>query len=152
MPRQRTVVIVTSLLWLAHVGVVAFLGTNGSGPLVSDLIQFALGSVLIYAVVEASRRSEGMALSFWRLTAVAYTVWFVAQGLSVYNDLLPTPAVAWTNNLLFSFWFAPLAMAMFLDPDNEAGKLDTLVTLDFVQAVLVCVAAYLYFFYIPKSE
>jgi diguanylate cyclase (GGDEF)-like protein len=27
-----------------------------------------------------------------------------------------------------------------------------LVALDFVQAVLVCVAAYLYFFYIPKSE
>ena len=152
MPRQRTVVIVTSLLWLAHVGVVAFLGTNGPGPLVSDLIQLTLGSVLIYTVVGASRRSEGMALSFWRLTAVAYTVWFVAQGLSVYNDLVPTPAISWTNNLLFSFWFAPLAMAMFLDPDNEAGKLDTLVTLDFVQAVLVCVAAYLYFFYIPKSE
>jgi diguanylate cyclase (GGDEF)-like protein len=152
LPRPRTIVIATGWLWLAHIGVVAFLGTKGAGPLVSDLIQLTLGSLLIYAVVEASRRSEGMALSFWRLTAVAYTVWFVAQGLSVYNDLVPTPAVSWTNNLLFSFWFAPLAMAMFLDPDSEGGKLDTLVTLDFVQAVLVCVAAYLYFFYIPKSE
>lgn len=152
MSRPRIVVFVTGLLWLAHVGVIAFLGTNAPGPLVSDVIQFVLGSVLIYAIVEASRRSEGMALSFWRLTAVAYTFWFVAQGLSVYNDLVPTPAISWTNNLLFSFWFAPLAMAMFLDPDNEAGKLDALMTLDFVQAVLVCVAAYLYFFYIPKSE
>jgi diguanylate cyclase (GGDEF)-like protein len=152
LPRPRIVVIVTGLLWLAHAGVVAFLGTNPPGPLVSDVIQLALGSVLIYAVVEASRRSEGMALSFWRLTAVAYTVWIVAQGLSVYNDLAASPTVAWTNNLLFCFWFAPLAMAMFLDPDDEAGKLDALVALDFVQAVLVCVAAYLYFFYIPKSE
>src|SRR5206468_4300872 len=29
---------------------------------------------------------------------------------------------------------------------------DTLVALDFVQAVIVCVAAYLYFFYLPMSD
>ena len=127
-------------------------GNPPPGPFLSDVIQFNLGVVLIYAIVESSRRSEGLARSFWRLTAAAYSLWLIAQGLSVYNDLAPTPAISWTNNLLFSFWFAPLAMAMFLDPDNEAGKLDSLMTLDFVQAVLVCVAAYLYFFYIPKSE
>jgi diguanylate cyclase (GGDEF)-like protein len=43
-------------------------------------------------------------------------------------------------------------MALFLDPEHEAGHLDALTALDFVQAVLVCVAAYLYFFYLPKSE
>jgi diguanylate cyclase (GGDEF)-like protein len=152
LPRTRIVVTVTSLLWLAHVGAVAFLGTKPPGPLLSDLIQLVLGAVLIYAVVEASRRSEGIALSFWRLTAVAYTLWMAAQILTVYNDLVPTPAVAWSNNLLFSFWFVPLAMAIFLDPDKEAGKLDALVALDFVQGVLVCVAAYVYFFYLPKAE
>jgi diguanylate cyclase (GGDEF)-like protein len=150
--RSRPIVIASSLLWLAHIGVVAVLGTTSPGPFLSDVIQFNLGVVLIYAIVESSRRSEGLARSFWRLTAVAYSLWLIGQGLSVYNDLAPTPAISWTNNLLFSFWFAPLAMAMFLDPDNEAGKLDSLMTLDFVQAVLVCVAAYLYFFYLPKSE
>jgi diguanylate cyclase (GGDEF)-like protein len=152
LPRTRIVVTLTGLLWLAHVGEVAFLGTKPPGPLLSDLIQLALGCVLIYAVVEASRRSEGMALSFWRLTAIAYTLWMVAQILTVYNDLILTPAVAWTNNLLFCFWFVPLAMAIFLDPDKEAGKVDALVALDFVQGVLVCVAAYVYFFYLPKAE
>jgi len=48
--------------------------------------------------------------------------------------------VSGIENFLFCFWFAPLAMASFLDPDTEAGKLDSLVALDFVQAVLVCVA------------
>jgi len=43
-------------------------------------------------------------------------------------------------------------MAMFLDADNEAGKLDTLVALDFVQAGLGCVAADVYFCDRPKSE
>src|ERR1700686_3835836 len=93
-----------------------------------------------------------MALSFWRLTAFAYGVWFVAQGFSVYHDVAASPVVSGIENFLFCLLFAPLAMAIFLDPDTESGELDALVALDFVQAVLVCVAAYLYFFYIPKSE
>lgn len=150
--RTRIVVTVTGLLWLVHAGAVAFLGTQAPGPLVSDLIQLALGLVLIYSVIAASRRSEGMAIAFWQLTAIAYTVWFVAQGLGVYYDLTASTTVLWGDNLLFSFWFVPLAMAIFLDPDKEAGKVDALVALDFGQGVLVCVAAYVYFFYLPKAE
>jgi len=150
--RTRIVVIVTGLLWLAHVGVVALLGTKFPGGFLSDALQFSLGVVLIYAIIEAGRRSEGLARSFWRLTAVAYSLWIIAQGLSVFNDLAASPSVSWVNNALFSFWFVPLAMAMFLDPEHEHGRLDTLIALDFVQAVLVCLAAYLYFFYLPKAE
>jgi diguanylate cyclase (GGDEF)-like protein len=140
------------VLLLAHVGVVALLGTNPPGPILSDIIQLCLGAVLISGVIDAARRSEGWARSFWRLTASAYSVWLVAQGISIYNDLHSSVAAAWVGNLLFCFWFVPLAMAMFLDPENESSHLDVLVALDFVQAVLVCVAAYLYFFYLPKAE
>lgn len=150
--RSRTAVIITGLLWLAHVGVVAGLGTKFPGAVFSDLIQFALGIVMIFAAVEASRRSEGLARSFWRLTTTAYSFWLIAQALSVYNDVAASPFVSWINNLVFCFWFVPLAMAMFLDPEQEAGRLDALVALDFVQAILVCVAAYLYFFYLPKAD
>ena len=153
LPRsKRIVVVVAGLLWLAHVAIVATLGTHPPGPFLSDLIQLTLGIVLICAIGSARRRSEGMALSFWRLTAFAYLVWFVAQSFCVYNDVAASPLVSGIENFLFSFWFAPLAMAIFLDPDSEAGKVDAQVALDFVQAVLVCVAAYLYFFFIPKSE
>ena len=152
MSRTRIIVIAACLIWLAHVGVVVLLHGNPPGPFLSDLIQWSLGGLVIFATADAANRSEGMAISFWRLGAVAYTLLFVAQSLSVYNDLFHTSAISWTNNLLFSFWFVPLAMAMFLDPEQEAGKLDTLVALDFVQAVLFCIAAYVYFFYIPKSE
>jgi len=150
--RMRIAVAAASLLWMAHVAVVAIWGTDHAGPVLSDTIQLALGGLLIYYTVEASNRSEGLARSFWRLTAAAYVVWFTAQGLSVYNDFVGSAQLAWIINLLFCFWFVPLAMAMFLDPDHESGRLDTLVVLDFVQAVLVCVAAYLYFFYLPKAE
>jgi diguanylate cyclase (GGDEF)-like protein len=146
------VVALAGLLWLAHAGIVAFIGLNPPGPFLSDMIQFALGGVLIYSILEARRRSEGLARSFWELTAAAYLVWIVAQGLSIYNDFAASNSVASLSNLLFCFWFVPLAMAMFLDPDHEAGRLDAVSVLDFVQAVLVCVAAYVYFFYLPQSE
>ncbi|HET6180281.1 MAG TPA: GGDEF domain-containing protein [Candidatus Sulfotelmatobacter sp.] len=142
-----------ALLLLGHVAIVLWLGTKPPwGPVSSDFIQFSLGTLLIWSIAQASRRSEGLARSFWRLTAAAYSLWLVAQALSVYNDAAGNAAVAWVNNLLFCFWFVPLAMAMFLDPEHEAGRLDALIALDFVQAVLVCVAAYLYFFYLPKAE
>lgn len=139
------------LLWLTHIGVVVALGPRGRGPLLSDFLQLCLGAILVGAILQAARRSEGMARSFWRLAAVAYATLMVAQTLAVYNDLYHSQFIDWTNNLLFSFWFVPLTMALFLDPDNDTGQVDTLSALDFVQGVLVCVAAYLYFFYLPRA-
>jgi len=152
LPRSRVLVTLAATLWLAHAAVVVGLGTKAPGPLCSDLIQLALGGVLISAIVLAGNASEGLPRSFWRLAAVAYGLWFIAQSLGVYNDLSPSPIALWISNMLFCFWFVPLAMALLLDPDHEAGRLDALVALDFVQAVLFCVAAYVYFFYLPKAE
>lgn len=150
--RPRVIVSAAALLWLTHIGVIFALGTKAPGPLLSDFIQLALGFVLLASNVEASRRSEGLGRSFWKLASVAWVLWLIAQGLGVYNDVAPSEPVQWLNNLLFCFWFAPLAMALFIDPDREAGNIDPLRALDFVQAVLVCVAAYVYFFYLPKAE
>jgi diguanylate cyclase (GGDEF)-like protein len=139
-------------LWLTHVGVVLSLGTRGAGPILSDALQLCLGCVLIYAIIDASRRCEGISRSLWRLAAAAYIAWLIAQGLSVYNDWANSQLISWADNLVFSFWFVPLALAMFLDPDRASGELDALHALDFIQAVLVCVAAYLCFFYLPRAE
>jgi len=150
--RTRLIVTVATLLWLGH-GAVSFgLGSRPPGPLLSDIIQLTLGGLLVCVLRIASRRSEGMARAFWVLATVAYCVWMVAQGVGVYNDLARTPILSWVTNLLFSFWFAPLAMALFLDPEHETGRLDALMVLDFVQGVLVWVTAYLYFFYLPHSQ
>lgn len=153
LPRLPNIAIAAVFLLLVHIGVVVTFGTVGPGPLMSDLIQLTLGGLVIFACIGASRSAEGMARSFWRLSAAAYVVWFVAQSLGVYVDLSRSGGSAqWISNLLFCFWFAPLAMALFLGTENEAASLDTLVVLDFVQAILICIAAYLYFFYLPESE
>ena len=141
-----------ALLWVAHAAAIAVLGTRPPGPLVSDSIQFAIGATLVGAIMLARRRSEGLARSFWLLTMAAYVTWLVAQGMSVYARFFPSDTLLWIGNFLFSFWFAPLAMALFLDPERETGRVDALMVLDFVQAVLVCVAAYLYFFYLPHES
>lgn len=151
--RARSVVITTAILLLAHAGVVAAFGTADPGPLFSDLIQLCLGGLLVFYCYQASRRSEGLARSFWCLGAAAFVCWCAAQIFGTYSDAFTAPKIVeWASNLLFSFWFVPLAMALFLDPDREGEGLDLLIVLDVVQATLVCVAAYLYFFYLPKSE
>ncbi len=152
MTRRRTLLTSAALLWLVHIGVAAAFGTRPPGPTLSDVIQFVIGGLLMVTLWQSSRRSEGMARAFWLLATSAYGLWMVAQGLSVYNDLASFPVIVPFANLLFSFWFAPLAMALFLDPEHERGRLDTLMVLDFAQGLLVCVAAYLYFYYIPKAE
>jgi diguanylate cyclase (GGDEF)-like protein len=151
LPRPRLVASAAVILWLIHISVIFTLGTKPPGPLLSDVIQFVLGIVVLASNLDASQRSEGLGRSFWRLASAAWVLWLIAQGLGVYNDVTPSQPVQWLNNLLFCFWFAPLAMALFIDPDREAGSIDPLRALDFVQAVLVCVAAYVYFFYLPKA-
>ncbi len=153
MSNGRSTTIAASALFLAHIATVATWGTIPPGPLFSDLIQLSLGTLVVVASVMAARRSEGLARSFWRLVATAYVLWFIGQSTSIAMDLIPpASALVGFSNLLFSFWFVPLAMAIFLDSEREAAGLDNLVILDFVQGVLFCLAAYLYFFYLPKSE
>jgi len=150
--RSRLIVAAASVLWLAHIGVCITLGAKPPGAILSDVIQLLIGGLLIAAMLLAASRSEGMARAFWRLGVAAYGLWMVAQAFGIYNDLGRTPIVWWVVNLLFCFWFAPLGMALFLDSEHETGRIDVVLVLDFLQAMLVCVAAYIYFFYLPKSD
>jgi diguanylate cyclase (GGDEF)-like protein len=140
-------------LLLAHVLVLSTLGTNPPGPFLSDLLQFSLGVLMVLSSFAAARRCERLPRNFWQLAALAFSIWLISQGIATYGDVRPISEFSeWAENLLFCFWFVPLAMALFLDPDRERKGFDWLLVLDFVQAVLFSVAAYLYFFYIPRSE
>ena len=140
-------------LVLAHGVVLATLGSSAAGPVLSDLIQLSLGCVLVATSLQTSRKSSGWYRHFWHLHAAAFTLWCVAQALGTYQDVSPvTSSTLWVDNLLFCFWFVPLAMALFFDPGDRQEGFDWLLALDFCQGVLACVASYLYFFYLPRSE
>lgn len=150
--RERMIVGLAALLFAADVALISTIGTSGRGPVLSDLIQVALAGLAVYGFRRTANRSTGLARSFWNLAAVTFSVVFICWCLVVYRDYYPAShAVAGISNLLFAFWFYPLALAIFLDPDRETEGLDFLVALDFMQAAVFCVAAYLHFFYIPRA-
>jgi diguanylate cyclase (GGDEF)-like protein len=150
--RARTTIVLAASLLLAHGAVVTLLGTSTPGPVLSDLIEVTLAGLTVFHCSRASGRSSGLARSFWALAATTFAIAFVDFSLMVWSEFFPgAVGLQWLGNLLGCFWFFPLALGMFLDPERETEGLDLLVAVDFLQAAVFCVAAYLYFFYIPKS-
>ncbi|HZR56695.1 MAG TPA: GGDEF domain-containing protein [Terriglobales bacterium] len=148
---SRKIIGIALLLLLAHAMVIFMLGSSHSGPLLSDTIQLSLGCLALVSCMRASRYSDRLGRHFWQLAAVAYSIWVIAQSLGTLGNFIPYPDyVRGLINLLFCFWFGPIGMALFLDPEHEPRGMDLLLILDFVQGTIFCVAAYLYFFYVPS--
>jgi diguanylate cyclase (GGDEF)-like protein/PAS domain S-box-containing protein len=124
---------------------IATLGHRTRGPLVSNVIQLALGLICVLACTEAFRRSRGIARYAWRLLAVVFLAWLVAQTLSVYIDVSGDHSPDSFANILFFVSVIPFAMLAFLDPDGEPNHFDRLHILDFVQVCISWVAIFLYF-------
>jgi diguanylate cyclase (GGDEF)-like protein/PAS domain S-box-containing protein len=124
---------------------IAALGHRTRGPLVSNVIQLALGLICVLACTEAFRRSRGIARYAWRLLAVVFLAWVVAQTLSVYVDVSGDHSPDSFANILFFVSVIPFAMLAFLDPDGEPNNFDRLHILDFVQVCISWVSIFLYF-------
>jgi diguanylate cyclase (GGDEF)-like protein/PAS domain S-box-containing protein len=149
--RSRLLLNTGYALLALHAIVMLRLGAGVSRTRVSDFVQLALGLVVVATCRQAWRRSTGFARQFWRLTAFSYCLWLPGQSLALYCDFVQDAKSAqWGSNLFFCFWFLPLALALFLDPDSEQNRLATI--LDVVQAALFYVTAYLFFVYFPRSE
>jgi hypothetical protein len=124
---------------------IATLGRWTLGPLVSDVIQLALGLICILACTEAFRRSSGGARYAWRLLAVAFVVWAVAQALAVYVDVSGDHSPDSLSDTLFFLSVVPFGMLTFLDPDSEPNCFDRLHILDFIQVGILSVSIFLCF-------
>jgi diguanylate cyclase (GGDEF)-like protein/PAS domain S-box-containing protein len=124
---------------------IATLGHLTLGPLVSDVTQLALGLICILACTEAFRRSSGGARYAWRLLAVAFVVWAVAQALAVYADVSGDHSPDSLSDTLFFLSVIPFGMLTFLDPDGEPNSFDRLHILDFVQVGILSVSISLCF-------
>ena len=150
MRRLRVALIAGFVLLLVQVGIIVILGTSPRGSFFSNLIQLGLGILVIIASLRAAHRSEALGRHIWRLTALAYALWGVAQALSTYGNAFSSGFTDWLVNLLFWFWFVPIGMALFLESDSGPAEFDWLVAIDCIQAFLFWVAAYVYFFLIPS--
>lgn len=136
------------------ISVLAF-GTSRFGSLVSDSIQAALEVILIYASIAAIQRSKGLGRYLWSVAGVAFTLLLAGQLLSVAESgfLLGggkgAPLVPWVASILFSLWFLPLTVSLFLGSDDREDKFDPIILLDLGQALALLFASYFVLFYIP---
>jgi two-component system cell cycle sensor histidine kinase/response regulator CckA len=153
MPSSQKTITVAGILFVSQFLVLVTLGTTRPGPIVSEVIQLAFGILCVWASFQAAGRSNDFGRKFWRLAAVAFCLFVVAQALGTYDEAYhASHFVEWLVNLIFFFWFTPMGMALFLDPESEARGFDWLLILDFTQAIVFGIAAYLYFFYLPSPS
>jgi diguanylate cyclase (GGDEF)-like protein/PAS domain S-box-containing protein len=142
---SSTLIAASCILLGGQAVVIVTLGHWTLGPLFSDVTQLALGLICILACTEAFRRSRGIARYAWRLLAVAFVVWVVAQVLAVYVDVSGDHSADSLADLLFFLSVIPFGMLTFLDPDREPNSFDRLHILDFVQVGILSVSIFLCF-------
>jgi diguanylate cyclase (GGDEF)-like protein/PAS domain S-box-containing protein len=125
--------------------VLASLGHRTPGPVLSEVSQLALGLICVLACTAAFRRSSGIARYAWRLLAVTFCVWAIAQVLGVYLDISGDHSLDTLDNILFFLSVIPFGLLSFLDPDGEPNHFDRLHILDFVQVCVVWGSIFLCF-------
>src|SRR5579864_3179736 len=151
--RTRKILIALTLGMLcAHAISIIRFGPTPTGAFISDVIQLALGLLLLPLTLFTASRSHNVSRHYWRLTALAYSLWVVAQALATYQDHTGTTYLAQLTGFLFSFWFVPLGMALFLDPESDGNALDRRALIDLIQGLLFLATAYFYFFLKSSSS
>ena len=144
--RTRKILIAATMgLLLVHVLSVLKFGSAFAGECISDFIQLSLGLMLVPLCWLIARRSAGVEKHYWGLTALAYILWDIAQVLATAHEVGGSTHFVQLSGFLFDFWFVPIGMALFLDPESD-GRLDRLAFVDLVQGLLFLVTAYIYFF------
>src|ERR1700719_3827487 len=123
--------------------VIATVGHRTPGPVLSEATQLALGLICILACTAAFRRSSGIARYAWRLLAVTFVVWSVAQVFGVYLDISGGHSLDSLDDILFFLSVIPFGLLAFLDPDGEPNHFDRLHILDFVQVCIFWVSIFL---------
>jgi two-component system, cell cycle sensor histidine kinase and response regulator CckA len=149
LPSRNRLIALACALVLVHAGVLGLLRHTPLQSHLSELIQTTLDALCLLACVRASGRSRRFARSFWGLAALSFSILVLAQIIAIAIALThPESANGQFTEALFLFWFGPLSVALFVDPDSEAKKLNSLIVLDVVQAILFWLAVYLYFSYL----
>ena len=152
MPRKSLIlaVIIVSL----HLLEAATLGTSTTGSLLANLLEiFACGFAAVMAF-GASRRGRGLSRPFWLLVGMGIATWGIANlGWMYYEVVLHTePPQASVVRFLFGFQDVLIAMALFLDQDEDSPRIDVEALLDFVQIGIVFFFIFVEFYFLPAHR
>lgn len=144
---------IAGLLLLAHGLALITVGDRPPGPLMSESIELALGALALGATCLAARRSGPFGRRAWGLVTGALVIWTIAQVIITYYEsiLRASYEVPWPSDPLVFFWVVPLFMLLFLDATAGRHRFDTVRILDFAQIIILAMAAYLAFLYVPSQ-
>jgi PAS domain S-box-containing protein len=152
LPSRTRFITLACVLVVAHALVLGFFQHTPLQSHLSEMIQTTLDALCVLACMRASRRSRRFARWFWRLAALSFSILVVAQIVAIAVALIrPQNENGQFTEILFLFWFGPLSVALFLDLDSEPRKLNRLIILDVIQAILFWLTVYLYFSYLPSQ-
>jgi len=144
---------VVVLLTVAQVALVLSVGTHKPGPALSCLGDLLFNLLCLVLVVRAARKSTHLARYFWYVAALSVSVFCVGVLCNIYVQAVqPVQTVADVADIISVFWFCPVSLTLFLDPDFEPRRFDPIHILDFIQVVLLWVVIYFFFLYMPNHE
>jgi hypothetical protein len=146
------VVLLALLLEASHAAVLFTLGTRSPGPLLSNLIQLALGLLCVAVSLAVSRGPDRFARQFMLLVTADFGLWCLAQWMGTFGSDAGDDFLGKASEWIFHLEHVPLAVALFLAPAAAATRLEATHFLEFTQAVILYSAAYLYCLHLPQGS
>ncbi|HUL76163.1 MAG TPA: ATP-binding protein [Vicinamibacteria bacterium] len=146
-------IVPVALLFMAQLGVLTLLGPRNPGPALAEVVEIAIYSYSVHVFLRAARASRSLARSFWSVAAFSSVLFCVGTLCTLYAELIePSRSIVDLADAISVFWFGPVSLTLFLEPDFTPRRFDRIHLLDFVQVVLLWIVIYLFFHYLPTHE
>ncbi|MCI0349772.1 MAG: ATP-binding protein [Acidobacteriales bacterium] len=152
MQLQKAIIGCAFVVLAAHAATVLISRPADVDTLTANLFQVAISQLAMLACVAAALRAQKMIRQFWGFMAASFALWGAAQALSTYYEWTGRNTKGELTDSFFFFAFSPMLVALLLTPARESKSIDWERTLDFVQAGIVLLTAFLYFFLIPAWQ
>src|SRR5260370_14599139 len=116
------------------------LGMKRPSPALVGFGDLLFNLLCLVLVVRAARKSVQLARYFWYVVALSFSLFCVAVLSNIYVQVVqPLQSVADVADIISVFWFCPLSLTLFLEPDFEIRRFDPIHILDFIQLVILWV-------------
>ncbi len=152
MPRKP--LILAAVVVALHLLEAATLGTSATGSLVANSLQILACGFAAVMAFAASRRGHGLSRPFWLLVGTGISMWGIANLAWMYYEVVlhSEPPLTSMVRFLFGFEDVLLAMALFLDQDNDSPRIDVESALDFIQIGIVFFFIFVEFYFLPAHR
>src|SRR5499427_4405068 len=135
-----------------HIAEATVLGKSQGGALLGNLLQILASFVATYACFDASRRSARLGRAFWILVGIGISVWGLANIGWTYYEIaegIEPPELSFVR-FMSDMQQAFFTMAILLDRDEQAKRVDIGFLLDAAQITLIFLFIYVRMYYIPS--